>query len=111
MSDSMEFKDGDVMFREGEPRAVTRQGLKPLDGGLGGDRSSDFLGRAALEAAVPTLDVAAFWEQRDQIRSVSSRIAVGREAPVGTGICADILWDLPMPAQQLQMQTQMQQLM
>ena len=78
---------GDVMTNNGGITSIDRHGINRLD--------TDPLGRASFEKTVEQLLLASAFNEIDHLRSVSSRIMVGRCIKGGTGLC-DLLVDIDM---------------
>jgi hypothetical protein len=77
----------DVMTNAGNITSIDRHGINRLD--------TDPMGRASFEKTVDQLLIAAAFNETDYLRSVSSRIMVGRCINGGTGIC-ELLIDVDM---------------
>lgn len=73
----------DVMTNTGTITSIDRHGINRLD--------TDPLSRASFEKTVEQLIMAAAFNEVDHMRSVSSRIMVGRCIKGGTGICSVML--------------------
>ena len=73
----------DVITNKGKFVSIDRHGINKLD--------SDPLSRASFEMPVEQLRNAACFNQKDYMRSVSSRIMAGRVISGGTGLCGLIL--------------------
>ena len=69
----------DVMTNNGSIISIDRHGLNRLD--------TDPLSRATFEQTVDQLIEAALFNEVDHLRSVSSRIMVGKAIKGGTGLC------------------------
>ena len=78
---------GDVMTNNGGITSIDRHGINRLD--------TDPLGRASFEKTVEQLLLASAFNEVDHLRSVSSRIMIGRCIKGGTGLC-DLLVDVDM---------------
>lgn len=74
----------DQMCHLGEIVSIDRHGMKKLD--------SDPITRASFEKTMEHFEHAAVFNETDNLKSVSSRIALGRVIPCGTGIF-DLLLD------------------
>lgn len=77
----------DVMTNNGGITSIDRHGINRLD--------TDPMGRASFEKTVEQLTYAAAFNQVDYLRSVSSRIMIGRCFKGGTGLC-DLIVDIDM---------------
>jgi DNA-directed RNA polymerase beta' subunit len=75
----------DIMTHHGNIVSISRYGMKKEQRG--------FLARSSFEESVEHFLNAAFFSEKDRLRSVSSSIICGKRANMGTGLC-NVLMDL-----------------
>ncbi|AYV79578.1 MAG: DNA-directed RNA polymerase subunit alpha [Faunusvirus sp.] len=73
----------DMMTNTGDLTPINRHGINRLD--------TDPIGRVSFEESMEQLAAAAVFGEKDHMRSVSSRIMVGRVIAGGTGLCELLL--------------------